>query len=257
MFRGLLVGFRESSADQDGDADAGRARRRSARFPRRLCAPRWRGPARAVFDRVAPDARVGERRYGEVERAVRENFDRKACAFEGVGWPRGGGRFGEEEEPIEGGFGRGRALLFRRIVDARGKAGAAEARAVWVRRIAKRRREQVMNALAFGGHGRLVASIRASTISCSARVSTSFMVETTYWASTRRQTRRAYGRNSDDSLACVQVVDDIHEAGHGADFFGGRGAEGEVWVCEPSARGRFVAADDCVEGAEEADEEDA
>ena len=61
----------------------------------------------------------------------------------------------EEEEPIEGGFGRGRALLFRRIVDARGKAGAAEARAVWVRRIAKKRREQVMNALAFGGHGRL------------------------------------------------------------------------------------------------------
>src|ERR1700748_2220070 len=100
----------------------------------------------------------------------------------------------------------------------------------------------------------LVGSVKSSRVACSARLSTSFLVETTCWASTRRQTNRSYGRSSDDRPAGVQVGDDIRQACYGADFLGGLRIEREVLVGEPCARDRFVAADDRVKGAEEADE---
>ena len=86
MFRGLLVRPpRKLRRPVRRRKRLGRAPRHSVRFRRQLCAPRRPGPGKGHIrpGRARRAYRV-KRRYGQVKRAVRENFDRKACAFEGV-----------------------------------------------------------------------------------------------------------------------------------------------------------------------------
>jgi hypothetical protein len=111
--------------------------------------------ARRVFDRVAPDGRVGlERRFCKVKRMVRPDFDREACEFERVRGPGSVRRLSEEQEAVEDGFGDCGAPLFRCVVDAGSKASPPEARSIWVGAIPKRPREQRVEALAVAWDGR-------------------------------------------------------------------------------------------------------
>src|SRR5436190_15692424 len=95
-----------------------------------------------------------------------------------------------------------------------------------------------------------------SSSSCSASVSTSFIVETRCCDSTTRQHAPDSRRRSGQSAPGVQVPEDMNEAGDRLDEAKGRAAERDVVVSQPRVGHGFVAAGDRVEGAEQTDEED-
>ena len=112
-----------------------------------------------------------------------------------------------------------------------------------------------MQIAALGRQQRLCGLNELLESSCSATESTSFSVETWWCASTIRQQIPPRARTSDDSAAGVQVLDDIHEAGHGLNQ-GNRRTKHCVAVPQPEAGDRAVAADDGIERTVETQEHD-
>src|SRR5688572_9110941 len=95
----------------------------------------------------------------------------------------------------------------------------------------------------------------SSSTCCSASESTSFRVDTRCWGSTTRQASPARARTLVLPAHCVQILEDMDEAGHGLDESGGRAAQVVVVRVHPVAGRAVLATDQRVEAAVEPHEE--
>ena len=94
----------------------------------------------------------------------------------------------EESLPVPNGLCDCGHRIFRAVEHTRTFASSPKARIHWIPAISERRTKQVVEVLKLRWGRRFRGLQMASSISCSSRLSTSFMVETTCCASTNRHT---------------------------------------------------------------------